>query len=133
MLAFSFSSGPGECDLLLAEGGSLLKTFEEMWYYIIICEKDLLFLLYKIKNMKAFEVNQLLGYGARDRVRMKLKKLALPERMKSLSACIPFVKASPQNLKFFKENFSAEIGAILIAEGDVDHAVSLYHAAKRIK
>lgn len=83
--------------------------------------------------MKAFEVNQLLGYGAHDRVRMKLKKLALPERMKSLSACIPYVKSSPGNLKFFKENFSAEIGAILIAEGDIDQAVSLYYSAKRIK
>jgi hypothetical protein len=104
-----------------------------MWYYIFICEKDLLFLLYKIKNMKAFEVNQLLGYGAHDRVRMKLKKLALPERMKSLSACIPYVKSSPQNLKFFKENFSAEIGAILMADGDLDKAVNLYQTAKKIK
>jgi hypothetical protein len=83
--------------------------------------------------VKAQEVNQLLRYGAQDRVRKKLKKLALPERMKSLSACIPFVKASQQSLKFFKENFSAEIGAILIAEGDIDRAVSLYHAAKGIK
>jgi hypothetical protein len=83
--------------------------------------------------MKAQEVNQLLGYGAQDRVRKKLKRLALPERMKSLSACIPLVKSSPQNLKFFKENFSAEIGAILIAEGDITRAVSLYHTAKGIK
>jgi hypothetical protein len=43
------------------------------------------------------------------------------------------VKSSPQNLKFFKENFSAEIGAILMADGDLDKAVNLYQTAKKIK
>jgi hypothetical protein len=83
--------------------------------------------------MKAQEVNQLLRFGAKDRVRKKLKRLAIPERMVSLNDCIPIVKQSPTNLKFFKENFSVELGAIMLAEGDLDQAVKLYNSAKKIK
>ena len=81
--------------------------------------------------MKANEVNQLLGLGAMDRVRKKIKKLTIIERMKLLNSCIPIVKSTPHNLKFFKENFSTEIGAILIANGDINKAASLYSVAKK--
>ena len=83
--------------------------------------------------MKAFEINQLLSYGATDRVRKKLKRLAIPERMVSLNDCIPIVKQSPLHLKFFKENFSVELGAIMMANGNLDEAVKLYQNSKRIK
>lgn len=83
--------------------------------------------------MRVEEINQLLRFGAKDRVRKKLKRLAIPERMTSLNDCIPIVKQSPINLKFFKENFSVELGAIMLAEGDLDQAVKLYNSAKKIK
>jgi hypothetical protein len=83
--------------------------------------------------MRVEEINQLLRFGAKDRVRKKLKRLAIPERMVSLNDCIPIVKQSPANLKFFKENFSVELGAIMLAEGDLDQAVKLYNSAKKIK
>ena len=83
--------------------------------------------------MRVEEINQLLRFGAKDRVRKKLKRLAIPERMVSLNDCIPIVKQSPVNLKFFKENFSVELGAIMLAEGDLDRAVKLYNSAKKIK
>jgi len=83
--------------------------------------------------MRVEEINQLLRFGAKDRVRKKLKRLAIPERMVSLNDCIPIVKQSPVNLKFFKENFSVELGAIMLAEGDLDQAVKLYNSAKKIK
>jgi hypothetical protein len=67
--------------------------------------------------------------GAYDRVRKQLKRLAIPERMKALEGCVPLVKQSPSNLKFFKENFSSELGAILMSNGDLENAVTLYRSA----
>jgi hypothetical protein len=85
--------------------------------------------------MKALEIRQLLVAGASDRVRKKLKRLALPERMSALQGCIQagLINESPINLKFFKENFIDEIGSILLSEGDLVKAVGYYNESKRIK
>jgi hypothetical protein len=80
--------------------------------------------------MSTREIQGLLRMGAYDRVRKQLKRLAIPERMKSLEGCIPLVKESPGNLKFFKENFDIELGAILVSGGDLEKAARLYHSTK---
>jgi hypothetical protein len=79
--------------------------------------------------MKTQEIKMLLDMGAKDRVRKYLKRLAIPERMKALEGCLPLVKQSPSNLKFFKESFSSELGAILMSDGDLEKAVTLYRSA----
>ena len=80
--------------------------------------------------MKPSEILNLINIGAVDHLRMKLKKYGIEERMKVLNLCIPYVKDSGKSLKFFKENFSVELGALIVAEGDIDKAVSLYKNAK---
>ena len=80
--------------------------------------------------MKAPELNQLLNAKAYDRIRKKLKRLGMHERMTSLKEGFNLINTSAANLKFFKENFSVEIGAILVAKGDIDEAVSLYNRSK---
>lgn len=81
--------------------------------------------------MKTQEIKMLLDLGAKDRVRKYLKRLAIPERMKALEGCIPLVKQTPSNLKFFKENFSQELGALVISNGDLDVATDLYKSAQK--
>lgn len=83
--------------------------------------------------MTGLEIETLLRYGATDRVRKHLKKLAIKPRLKTLQSCVPYVNATPQSLKFFKENFSVEIGAIMAAEQDLDKAEKLYRTAKSYK
>lgn len=80
--------------------------------------------------MTASEILNLINIGATDHLRMKLKKYGIEERMRVLSLCIPHVKDSGRSLKFFKENFSVELGALVVAEGDIEKAVSLYKNAK---
>jgi len=82
--------------------------------------------------MKASDVNSLLRVGAYDRLRKKLKRLAIPERMSSLKESLHLVNSSPGSLKFFQENFSIEIGAILTANHDLTKAVKLYEKSKRL-
>jgi hypothetical protein len=83
--------------------------------------------------MTGQEIEALLKYGAIDKARKHLKRLAIPQRMKLLQECIPTVNATTESLKFFKENFSVEIGAIVCAEQDLDKAVQLYRTAKTYK
>jgi hypothetical protein len=83
--------------------------------------------------MTGQEIETLLRYGAVDRARKHLKRLAIPQRMKLLRECIPTVNVTTESLKFFKENFSVEIGALMIAEQDLDKAVSLYRTSKKYK
>jgi len=83
--------------------------------------------------MTGQDIDSLIRYGATDRVRKNLKRLGMKARMRILQECIPNVNASPESLKFFKENFSKEIGALMMAEQDIDKAVSLYNAAKVLK
>lgn len=79
--------------------------------------------------MKGIEINSLLQAGASDRVRKKLKRMGLSDRLKSLHSCVPYVNVTPTNLKFFKENFSVELGAIMAAKEDLIKAEELYRTA----
>lgn len=83
--------------------------------------------------MNGHEIDTLIRYGATDRARKHLKRLGMNARMKLLQDCIPNVNATPQSLKFFKEHFSREIGALMMAEQDIDKAVELYNTAKKMK
>jgi hypothetical protein len=83
--------------------------------------------------MNSYDIDKLIEIGATDRVRKYLKKLAIDQRMKALNKCIPLIKVSKGNLKFFRENFSSEIGAILISEGDLSRAEELYRSSKKVK
>lgn len=83
--------------------------------------------------MTGFEISRLVDYGATDRARKYLKKLGIYQRLKVLNECVPHVKESPGSLKFFKENFSVEIGAILMAEHDLKKAELLYRSSKSYK
>ncbi len=83
--------------------------------------------------MNGQEIDTLIRYGATDRARKHLKRLGMRARMKLLQDCIPNVNATPQSLKFFKENFSREIGALMMAEQDIDKAVTLYNTAKTMR
>jgi len=80
--------------------------------------------------MNSTEINVLIEIGATDRVRKKLKRLAIPDRMKLLYKCIPYINSTPKNLKFFKENFSKEIGALILVNNDINKATDLYRQAK---
>ena len=83
--------------------------------------------------MTGHQISRLVDYGATDRVRKYLKKLGIYQRLTVLNECVPHVKSSPKSLKFFKENFSIEIGAILMAEHDLKKAESLYRSSKSYK
>ena len=50
-----------------------------------------------------------------------------------LQDCIPNVNATPASLRFFKENFSREIGALMMSDHNIDKAVELYNTAKNMK
>jgi hypothetical protein len=83
--------------------------------------------------MNAEEISTLIRYGATDKARRHLKKLGIYQRLKTLQGCVPYVNATKSSLKFFKENFSVEIGAIMAAEQDLNKAERLYRAAKSYK
>jgi hypothetical protein len=83
--------------------------------------------------MTGKEIDTLIRYGAVDRARKHLKRLSIKPRMQLLQDCIPNVNATTESLKFFKENFSREIGALMMAEQDIDKAVTLYNTAKMMK
>ena len=81
--------------------------------------------------MKTQDIQVLLESGAYDRLRQKLKRLSIGPRFKVLRDCIPLVKANPQTIKFFQKNFSVEIGAILMADDDLEKAEALYRSARK--
>jgi len=83
--------------------------------------------------MNGQEIDTLIRFGATDRARKHLKRLGMAARMKTLKDCIPNVNATSESLKFFKDNFSREIGALMMAELDIEKAVRLYNTAKRMK
>ncbi len=83
--------------------------------------------------MTGTEIHNLIQVGATDRVRKKLIRMGLPDRLRTLDACIPYIKASPINLRFFQKNFSVEIGALIAAERNITKAERLYRTAKSIK
>lgn len=75
--------------------------------------------------MTGQEANTLIEVGATDRLRKKLKRMAIPERLAALQNCMPIVGNNNKNLRFFRDNFSVELGAILQAEGDLTKATEL--------
>lgn len=80
--------------------------------------------------MTAQEAINLINVGGTDHLRKKLKKYGLEDRMKILRDCIPYVSSSGKSLKFFKENFSKEIGALLTTNNNIEKAVELYRKAE---
>lgn len=83
--------------------------------------------------MRAQEIHALINMGASDRVRQYLKKLSLKDRLPALHDLIPYVDNTPQNLKFFRDHFSQEIGALISAGYDYVKAEKLYNTAKLLK
>jgi hypothetical protein len=83
--------------------------------------------------MNGTEIDTLIRFGATDKARRYLKKLGMKSRMSVLQDCIPNVNATPASLKFFKENFSREIGALMMSDHNIDKAVELYNTAKNMK
>jgi len=83
--------------------------------------------------MKATEINQLITIGATDRVRKKLKRMGMEDRLKSLFECIPYIlhPTDSKIVSFFKENFSVELGAIIEAKGNLGNAETLYRQSKK--
>lgn len=79
------------------------------------------------------EISILIKHGAIDNARKKLKRLGIPDRLRVLNDCVPYVNATPESLKFFKDNFAVEIGAIMAAESDLEKAVMIYRTAKSYK
>lgn len=75
----------------------------------------------------------LINAGGTDNLRRKIKKYGIPERMKFLKGCIPYIKSSNKSLKFFRDHFAIEIGSLITAEEDIDKAVKLYQGSKSRK
>ena len=83
--------------------------------------------------MKAYELYSLINIGAMDKVRQHLKNLSLVDRLPLLFDLIPYVNKTPRSLKFFRDNFAQEIGALVSAKYDYVQAEKLYNAAKKVK
>jgi hypothetical protein len=83
--------------------------------------------------MRAQEASALVNMGAESRVRQYLKRLSLKERLPLLHDLIPYVDSTPGSLKFFRDNFSQEIGALISAKYDYEKAERLYNTAKLLK
>ncbi len=83
--------------------------------------------------MRAQQIHALINMGAGDRVRKYLKKLSLKDRLPLLHDLIPYVKDTPENMKFFREHFSQEIGALIAAQYDYEKAEKIYNNAKELK
>ena len=83
--------------------------------------------------MNGFEISNLVQAGAVDKARQKLKKLSIPDRLRCLNECIPYVKQSPHTLDFFQKHFAAEIGALIMAKYEIEKATQLYNTAKLMK
>ena len=83
--------------------------------------------------MRADKAINLIRVGAQDTVRQYLKRLSLKDRLPVLHEMVPYVNDTPENLKFFRSNFSQEIGALIAAEYDYAKAEKIYNAAKGLK
>ena len=76
---------------------------------------------------KIYKMFKQIESGSKLNVRLKLKKYSIPERMKVLNIIIPKLKdASPLVISFFKENFSVEIGSLVVSDYDIQKAVKIY-------
>lgn len=76
------------------------------------------------------QIANLVNQGAEHEVRIRLKKLSLKDRLPKLWDIAPFVNSTPRTLKFFRENFSQELGAVMMAQGDFEKAERLYRQSK---
>jgi hypothetical protein len=83
--------------------------------------------------MRAQQISHLIGVGATQKVRQHLKKLSLKDRLPLLHDIIPYVKDTPENMKFFREHFSQEIGALIAAQYNYELAEKIYNKAKELK
>jgi hypothetical protein len=83
--------------------------------------------------MRADKAINLIKVGAQDTVRQYLKRLSLRDRLPVLHEMVPYVNDTPENLKFFRNHFSQEIGALIAAEYDYTRAEKIYNAAKGLK
>ncbi len=83
--------------------------------------------------MRAQQISHMIGVGAKQQVRHDLKRLSLKDRLPLLHDLIPYVNQTPENLEFFRDNFSQEIGALIAAQYDYEKAEKLYNTAKRMK
>lgn len=83
--------------------------------------------------MRAEQVTHLIAAGALQRVRQHYKRMSLKDRLPALHDLIPYVNDTPENLKFFREHFSQEIGALIAAAYDYEKAEKLYNTAKGLK
>lgn len=79
--------------------------------------------------MTGREISNLINLGAVDRVRNKLKRQGIGDRLATLNDCIPYVTKTKANLAFFKKHFATELGAIMEAENDLEKAEELYRKA----
>lgn len=79
-----------------------------------------------ILKPQAAKIDRLIENGAVDKPRTILKKMAMKERMNALMDLWMVINKSPRHLKFFKENFSVELGALIKAEYNTDEAVKIY-------
>ncbi len=83
--------------------------------------------------MRAPQIVHLINAGATGQVRQYFKKLSLKDRLPELHNVIPYLSDTPANLKFFREHFSQEIGALIAAGYDYEKAEKIYNAAKLLK
>lgn len=72
----------------------------------------------------------LIQLGGSLKVRAYLKRLAIKDRMKTLHRLIPHIQADSPTLAFFRQNFSKEIGALVVANFDYVAAETIYNEAK---
>jgi hypothetical protein len=83
--------------------------------------------------MRAQEASALVNIGAEAKVRQYLKRLSLKERLPLLHDLIPYIEGNPKNIKFFRDNFSQEIGSLIAASYDYEKAEKIYNGAKLLK
>jgi len=77
------------------------------------------------------EMINLIEVGAADRLRKKLKKYGIEERMRKLNECIPYISTSLRVVNFFSDNFKFEVGALVLCERDVMKAVDIYRSVNK--
>lgn len=80
--------------------------------------------------MSPQQIVNLVNAGAYHPVRSHLKRLSLKDRLPKLWELSPYVNQTPARLHFFRENFSLELGALMMAQGDFEKAEKLYNQAK---
>ena len=80
--------------------------------------------------MKAEYLTGLIEAGGTDFARKYLKKQPIPQRMELLKEVFHTVNGSPKRLKFYRDNFAIELGALSKGEMNCDKAVELYRRAK---